>query len=163
MDYSKVYNETKLLEQQEKLRLEETKYYDNLTDLLETMNESEQKEALSKMDERALFNSLTSQAKKMKKALEETIGSLEELIGKDGKGGPVALDAANPNNKNAQVFYQQLLGLYNQAKASLAKVNSPEFINSYKTVDANTNIFGKTRGSMGISSRDIDNSTGGRF
>lgn len=163
MDYEKLYKESQILEQQEKLKLEEAKYYDSFTDVLESMSESDQKDRLSKLDERALFNSLSSQARKMKKALENTISSLEELLGKDGKGGPIALDAANPNNKNAQVFYQQLLGVYNQAKASLAKVTSPEFVNNYKTIDANTNIFGKTKGSMGISSKDINNATGGHF
>lgn len=163
MDYEKLYKESQILEQQEKLKLEEAKYYDSFTDVLESMSESDQKDRLSKLDEKALFNSLSSQARKMKKALENTISSLEELLGKDGKGGPIALDAANPNNKNAQVFYQQLLGVYNQAKASLAKVTSPEFVNNYKTIDANTNIFGKTKGNMGISSKDINTATGGHF
>ena len=163
MDYNKLYNETQVLEQQEKLRLEEAAYYDSYTDVLESLTESEQKERLSRLDEKALFNSLSSQARKMKKALEDTISTLEELIGKGGKGGPVAVDAANPNNKNAQTLYQQLLSEYNYTKSILAKITSPEFVNNYKMIDNNTNIFGKTKGSMGISSKDINTATGGHF
>lgn len=162
MDFEKICNESKLAEQQSQLRLAETSYYDTLSDTLEVMTESERIETLSKLDEKALFNSLSAQARKMEKALRETIASLEELIGKDGKGGPVQLDAAK-NNQTAAVLYQQLLTVYNEAKASLAKVTSPEFVNSYKTIDKNTNIFGKTKGSMGFSSSDINNSTGGSF
>ena len=166
MDYTKICEDSALVEQQTKLKMQEAKYYDSLSDLLESMSESEQKETLSRLDEKALFNSLSAQARKMKKALENTISTLEELIGKNGKGGPVYIDATNPNNpnsKNAQALYQELMGVYNEAKASLTKVTSPEFVNSYKTIDSNTNLFGKTKGSMGISSSDINNTTGGHF
>ena len=157
MDYTKICEDSALVEQQTKLKMQEAKYYDSLSDLLESMSASEQKETLSRLDE---------QARKMKKALENTISTLEELIGKNGKGGPVYIDATNPNNpnsKNAQALYQELMGVYNEAKASLTKVTSPEFVNSYKTIDSNTNLFGKTKGSMGISSSDINNTTGGHF
>lgn len=161
MDFEKICNESKLAEQQETLRLAETSYYDTLSDTLEVMTESERVETLSKLDEKALFNSLSAQARKMEKALRETIASLEELIGKDGKGGPVQLDAAK--NQNAATLYQQLLYVYNEAKASLAKVTSPAFVNSYKTIDKNTGLFGKAKNGSGFSSAEINNSTGGSF
>lgn len=150
MDYNKILNKAKLEESKNVVKMYEAKYYEALTDTLQLMEESEQNEVLSKMDEKALFGSMASQVKKMTKQVTKTQGALTELK------TAIASDPTAKTNQNLIALAKNVDGLLLECGEILKALQEPTFVGNYTIIDNNTGLFGKNKGN-GLSSKDFKN------
>lgn len=154
MDYEKIAEQTKL---QENLRIQESKYCEQIMNMLELLGETESVEFLKSLPSHLQEATLKKQATQMYNKIEQVLDSTNKVKKRLAKANIV--DKKSPryiNPKDKNVILEKIKHIEDLAEKTKEILENSEFKAWCKNVDGNSNIFGgKKFGATGPSRNEL--------
>lgn len=154
MDYEKIAEQTKL---QENLRIQESKYCEQIMNMLELLGETESVEFLKSLPSHLQEATLKKQATQMYNKIEQVLDSTSKVKKRLAKANIV--DKKSPryiNPKDKNVILEKIKHIEDLAEKTKEILENSEFKAWCKNVDGNSNIFGgKKFGAIGPSRNEL--------
>jgi len=154
MDYEKIAEQTKL---QENLRIQESKYCEQIMNMLELLGETESVEFLKSLPSHLQEATLKKQATQMYNKIEQVLESTSKVKKRLAKANIV--DKKSPryiNPKDKNVILEKIKHIEDLAEKTKEILENSEFKAWCNNVDSNSNIFGgKKFGATGPSRNEL--------